>query len=132
MKHGKTIMFGLIFSITAITEAQGAAGQTGTFTSFDAPGAATSTTLRQYMNGTIVQDLNNAGQIVGFFYTDLDNVTHGFLRDRDGSIVAVDDPSAGTYINTSLSIRAGTIANAINTNGATTGVYEDPNGTGNG
>src|SRR3989442_8826186 len=51
-----------------------------TFTTLDPPGAL----------GTLVSDINSAGQIVGWYFDDRSGVLHGFLRNPDGTFVSID------------------------------------------
>ena len=64
--------------------------RTGTFTTFDAPGAGTGPSQGTYPFG-----INAAGAISGW-YVDASDVNHGFVRDRHGAIVEFDVPGAGT------------------------------------
>jgi hypothetical protein len=50
----------------------------GTFTTFEAPGAAKSGNL-----GTFAESINNGGDITGYFYAGANAVLHGFLLVRD-------------------------------------------------
>jgi hypothetical protein len=59
----------------------------GTFTTFDAPGAA--------LIGTIPSSINPAGAITGSYY-DVNFVGHGFLRATNGTLTTFDAPGAGT------------------------------------
>ncbi len=68
---------------------------------------------------TQMTGINNAGWIVGY-WTDLNNVNHGFLN-QAGSLMSIDDPSAGGQY-------PGTWATAINDAGLITGYYSDSNG----
>jgi len=65
----------------------------GTITTFDAPGASL---VRD--SGTVVQAMNPAGQIVGYFYDVTNNIStvHGFLRNADGTFVSLDVPAEWT------------------------------------
>src|SRR5260221_6154981 len=54
-----------------------------TFTTFDVPG----------IRGILVQSINTAGAITGF-YADANYVVHGFLRARDGTLTTFDVPGA--------------------------------------
>jgi hypothetical protein len=63
----------------------------GTFTTFDAPGAGTTT----FPQGTSASNLNPSSAIDGF-YIDASNVAHGYLRARNGVITTFDAPGAGT------------------------------------
>ena len=61
-----------------------------TFTSFDAPGAASGDG-----QGTEPASVNAEGTIAGF-YDDANNVLHSFVRAIDGTIATFDAPDAGT------------------------------------
>jgi len=50
----------------------------GTFTTFDAPGAAKTGNL-----GTFAESINYGGDITGYFYAGANAVLHGFLLVRD-------------------------------------------------
>lgn len=80
---------------------------------FDAPGAGTSASpcLSQ---GTFPYLVNNEGAIGGNFQ-DENNVLHGMLRARDGTITAFDAPGAGT------GLCQGTQGFSINSEGAVVG-----------
>jgi len=82
---------------------------------FEAPGAGTGPG-----QGTIPYGIDSQGTIIGP-YVDADNVNHGFIRARDGTITTFDVPGAGT------SAYQGTVALAINPAGAVTGMYFDAN-----
>src|SRR6266851_3892017 len=58
-------------------------GYAQTFTTFDVPGAA----------GTIPLSINPAGQITGAYF-DANFVDHGFLREKDGTIITFDVPDS--------------------------------------
>jgi len=82
---------------------------------FDAPGAGTGPG-----QGTTPYGIDSQGTIVGP-YVDADNVNHGFVRARDGTITTIDVPGAGTGVG------QGTVALGINPAGAITGMYFDAN-----
>ena len=85
----------------------------GSFTSFDAPGAASGGRSQ----GTFPTGIDPAGEITGTYveYVDGKFVSHGFLRGRDGTITMFDVPgSNGT-----------TTVVAINPAGRITGFYFD-------
>ena len=79
--------------------------------SIDAPGAGRSAFL-----GTTAQDINANGDIAGF-YTDTNNVSHGFLRTSNQTLTVFDAPGAGTagdHGTDSQSINAsGTIVGSV-------------------
>src|SRR5438309_11984406 len=58
-----------------------------TLTSFDVPNGAPFNAV-----STIGYGVNDAGMIVGQ-YVDNSNATHGFLRDRTGPVLKIDDPA---------------------------------------
>ena len=82
---------------------------------FDAPGAGTGPG-----QGTTPYVIDSQGTIVGP-YVDADNVNHGFVRARDGTITTFDVPGAGAGAG------QGTVALGINPTGAITGMYFDAN-----
>ena len=89
----------------------------GQITSFDAPGAGTG----PYPEGTFPWSpliINPNGAIAGW-YTDSDLVSHGFLRERDGSFATFDAPGAGTGAG------QGTFGYAISAGELITGYYYD-------
>jgi hypothetical protein len=71
----------------------------GTITIFDAPGAGSSCIGGPFIfancQGTYATSINDAGEIAGY-YADASGVVHGFLRARDGTLLAFDAPGAGT------------------------------------
>ncbi len=84
-----------------------------TYIYFDAPGAGTG-----FVQGTMPEALNDAGQIAGS-YSDSNSVSHGFLRENDGTITTFDAPGAGTAAN------QGTLSRAINRAGWVAGMVLD-------
>ena len=86
-----------------------------TFTTIDAPGAAT---MSGY--GTSGVGINAAGDIAGYF-TDANGLLQGFVRKSGGSLATIDAPGAGTAPN------LGTLAFAINASGNAGGYYADSN-----
>src|SRR5262249_41389776 len=98
----------------------------GAFTTFDVPGAGTSST-----DGTVPLSINTAGQVTGF-YKGVGGTFHGFLRAATGTITApIDVPGAGTGSGGKISFR-GTLADSINTAGDIAGIYSDTNGADHG
>jgi hypothetical protein len=85
----------------------------GAITNFDDPDAGTGPD-----QGTVTgeKSINPDGEIDGWF-TDQDNVTHGFARAADGSFTTIDPPGAQV-----------TIAGGINPTGVITGYYADASG----
>ena len=77
--------------------------ESGTFTTIDYPGAAT----------TVVWAINNGGDVVGRYVSG--GRTHGFLRTPDGEFTSIDYPGAGF-----------TVAGAINNRGDIVGWYTLP------
>ena len=91
----------------------------GTVTTFDPPGAFTGpypTSAGQENAVTI----NPEGTIAGW-YSDTSNVTHAFVRDKNGVITTIDAPGAGTLAG------QGTVSGGINPKGVITGSYIDAN-----
>ena len=74
--------------IVALFAALPFAAHAQTFIFFDVPGAGGG-----FVQGTFPQTLNDADQIAGF-YNDASDVSHGFLRDSDGTIITFDGPGA--------------------------------------
>jgi hypothetical protein len=91
----------------------------GVIVEFDAPHAGTD--AGQGTFGGWAQCINPSGTIVGY-YLDANNVSHGFVRTRHGTITALDAPGAGTASG------QGTLTWAINVTGAITGTYIDAKG----
>jgi len=85
-------------------------GPAGTFTTFDAPGAA----LVPF-SGTAPTSINPAGTITGS-YIDASSLGHGFLRARDGTFTSF-DPAGSIFTQPA----------AINPAAVITGYYEDAN-----
>jgi hypothetical protein len=86
-----------------------------TFTTFDAPGAGTTSLL-----GTFATSVNSAGEIAGT-YTYGNNVARGFVRAANGTVTLIDAPDAGTGTH------QGTFAISINTEGDVAGMYYGTN-----
>jgi hypothetical protein len=80
---------------------------------FDVLGAGTGA-----YQGTTPQAINPAGAITGY-YTDANNVAHGFLRTPHGKFTTFDAPGAGTGSG------QGTFPPSMNWEGAITGWYLD-------
>lgn len=71
-------------------------------------------------SATFASGINDKGQITGS-YDDAAQVTHGYFRDSDGTLILFDDPDVDeSGIN-------GTSPVAINNNGVIAGVYNDKN-----
>jgi hypothetical protein len=87
----------------------------GKFTTFDAPGAGTSSGQGTGCPSDCSTSLNDEGQITGI-YVDVNFVFHGYLRSQDGKIVTV-DPVGSIF----------TFSSGINDVGAITGYYFDTN-----
>jgi hypothetical protein len=87
----------------------------GKFTTFDAPGAGTSSGQGTGCPSDCPTSLNDEGQITGN-YIDANFVFHGYLRSQDGKIVTV-DPVGSIF----------TFSSGINDLGAITGYYFDTN-----
>jgi hypothetical protein len=80
-----------------------------TFTTFDAPGAATGSGF-----GTLASGINPEGVITGF-YTPVSGGNRSFLRARDGTITTFNAPGALSQVT----------FNSINPAGTITGLYVD-------
>jgi len=80
MVHNVTRSLILMTILATLPDAAQAAGYT--FTTIDVPGASL----------TYAYDINNVGQIVGFY--DDDSGDHGFLRDPTGRVTTIDGPEA--------------------------------------
>lgn len=83
----------------------------GTFTEFDAPGAAGS--------GTIADRINSKGSIFGD-YTDSSNVFHAYIRDPGGTFKEFETADAGTGYHQGTAGEGG-----INRHGTVAAVYVD-------
>ena len=83
----------------------------GTFITFDAPGA---------IGGTEPTSINNFGFITGSYFDNVGSGSHGFVRTREGTFVSFDVPGA---VN-------GTFPSGINNFGFITGSYGDNLGSG--
>jgi hypothetical protein len=87
---------------------------TGTFTSFDVPGAVIYTNV--FSVGPTGSSLNPSGVATGGYF-DANGLEHGFVRDGRGAITTFDPPGA---VN-------GTVPLSINAVGEVTGYYFDVN-----
>lgn len=85
----------------------------GAITIFDAPAAGTG----PYPQGTFAYSINSKDTTAGI-YTDSSNVTHGFVREKNGNITTIDP--AGS-IETEIGITA------LNESGEITGYFLDAN-----
>jgi hypothetical protein len=115
----KTKALFLIFAVLACAAVSRGARQP-TFTTFDAPGAGT--TPEQ---GTLAYGINPQGAITGFTRGS-DDVRHGFLRNRDGTMIGFDAPGSGAEDF------LGTRAYAMNPGGIIGGYYLDTEGAAHG
>jgi hypothetical protein len=91
----------------------------GEIVTFDAPNVGYGTPAVSYGLGTIPTDINNEGDIVGY-YTDAAGAYHGFVRSARGKFRIIDDPG-------STSSPPATIAQAINDWGVVVGFWFDSN-----
>jgi hypothetical protein len=104
----------------------------GPFTTFDAPGAAGSSSgiTKKVLccGGTFALNIDAAGDVVGL-YTDANAIGHGFLRTAaSGKFTApIDAPGAST-----TTFFPGTLAAVINSSGVLVGDFEDNSGAGHG
>jgi hypothetical protein len=83
----------------------------GTFTTFDAPGASPTAAFGY---GTVPESINDTGAVTGH-YADTNGTKHGFLLSPDGKFTTFDAPGADTA----------TLPKSINAGGAITGHYVD-------
>lgn len=107
----------IFIGVCAVVPAQSQEKE-ATFATFEAPGAGTGSG-----QGTRTQTINPAGEIAGW-YSDANNVIHGFVRDPDGSFNTFEAPGAST------GAYQGTYASDINPKGETTGSYYDASNVG--
>lgn len=84
------------------------------FTTVDAPGAGTTADM-----GTIPQEINQSGDIVGYLY-DSKGIVHGFVRDSAGTFTVFEAPGA-----TTTKCCLGTFAQSINSSGTVVGYFVD-------
>jgi hypothetical protein len=100
----------------------------GRITSFDVDGAGIGFAQGTYT--TSISGINAAGEIAGV-YVDANDVQHGFLRTRYGSITKFDAPGAspgpGSPGCIANAVCPGTISGAINAEGTIAGFYLDTN-----
>ena len=96
MKHVSALTLALFIAACAAARAQEIEGK---YANFTVPGAATSISAGSYLiPGTMVQDMNDAGEIVGYYTANSSVPTRGFKRDPNGVITLLDDPGAGTAV----------------------------------
>jgi hypothetical protein len=98
----------------------------GTITTFDVPAASTAAFLGTVFTAAVI---NDEGVIAGN-YADANGVSHGFVRQRDGTITTFDAPGAGTC--PASGAMNGTFPLGINAPGAITGYYLDASCVGHG
>ena len=131
MKSSKRVALGFFVFATAIVWGQEPARHAGTFVLIDMPGAVTSNPSGSYsLVGTTVTGLNDSGQVIGHYNAASTGETHGFLRERDGRIVPIDDPAV-IYVNAPSAVQ-GTTPNALNDAGTIVGSYQNVYGSENG
>ncbi|MGO8734754.1 MAG: chitobiase/beta-hexosaminidase C-terminal domain-containing protein [Terriglobia bacterium] len=106
------LCFCLILAVATPARSQ---GSVGTFTVFDAPGAATTV-----LAGTAGITINAAGDVTGIYF-DANHVAHGFVRTAAGAMTTFDAPDAGTGLT------QGTVPISINAADVVTGEYFDIN-----
>jgi probable HAF family extracellular repeat protein len=92
----------------------------GTFTTFEAPGAGTSSNQGTGCPSDCPTSLNDFGAIMGT-YIDTNYVLHGYLRSPNGNIATV-DPVGSNF----------TWSSGLNDRGVVTGYYIDTDGVGHG
>jgi probable HAF family extracellular repeat protein len=96
----------------------------GQYTSFDDPNAGTVANLNTgFFPGTDAVDVNNRGQVVGF-YIDANNVEHSFLL-SGGQFTTIDPPGAANIPGPSFTNVDQ--ASHINDHGQIVGGYTDAN-----
>jgi hypothetical protein len=88
----------------------------GTFLTFDAPGAGTGAFQGTFAPGIIPNGFNDRGDVAGQ-YVDANNITHSFIRAKDGSITTFDAPESV----------AGSFADGISNCGAAVGAANGAN-----
>lgn len=119
MKHVFALTLVPFLAVPASTSAQGAK-----YENFSIPGALTAPLAGSYaLPGTFVQDLNDAGQVVGYYTANSSVPTRGFERSANGKIDLLDDPGAGTPVDGGASTAAGTTPDAINASGVIVGSF---------
>ena len=90
--------------------------RTGAFTTFDAPDAGN---VPGSLQGTYPFGINPNGAIMGW-YVDVENVNHGFVRDKHGALIEFDVPGAG------MGPGQGPNVYSIAPNGTVAGFFLDP------
>jgi hypothetical protein len=88
----------------------------GAFTTFDAPHAGN---VPGSLQGTYPFGINPNGAITGW-YVDVENVNHGFVRDKHGALIEFDVPGAGTGPGQGPNVYS------IAPNGTVAGFFLDP------
>jgi hypothetical protein len=97
----------------------------GKFTSFEAPGA--DTTPNDF-NGTNPNAINDAGAIAGVF-SDVNSVSHGFLRSPEGRMTTFDPPGSIATIPIALNLESTVVGFYVNETGEFAGFLRRPDGT---
>jgi uncharacterized repeat protein (TIGR03803 family) len=113
----------------------------GSYTSFDAPGAAANSRTGCSGDGggicknfgTFPASINTEGDIAGF-YSDANNVVHGFVRAAGGTFTTFDVPGANPATSSSSAFNPiyHGFGVSINDTGAIAGAYLDADGVGHG
>lgn len=95
----------------------------GTMSSFDAPGAGSSST-----DGTVPLSIASTGNITGY-YKDAGGTFHGFIRAASNGVItaSIDAPGASSGPSGKISF-TGTLPTSIDTAGDIAGIYADSNG----
>ncbi|HEX4159314.1 MAG TPA: hypothetical protein VHY79_12645 [Rhizomicrobium sp.] len=123
--HGKGIGFEDGTYPYSINDSGEAAGITADGKSFIyASGAVTTYSIKGAI-ATAGWSINRSGKIAGY-YNDNADVSHGFVREADGTISKFNDSLAGN------GNYQGTLARAISNQGEITGYYVDPGGEAHG
>lgn len=118
-----SVALALVLSL-AVQHNATAQNNSGKYTNFSIPGAMTAPVPGFYqLPGTIVEDLNDSGQIIGFYTSESSVSTRGFERSPSGKITLLDDPGAGTPVNGGALTYAGTTPYAINSHGIIVGSF---------
>ena len=120
-KH--SLIFAFVLSLICLPGAP-AQNSNGKFINFSIPGALTAPVAGFYqLPGTIVQDLNDSGQLIGYYTTESSASTRGFFRSSNGKFTLIDDPGAGTPVSGGPLTDAGTVPYAINNLGSIVGSF---------
>jgi uncharacterized membrane protein len=121
MKYSLALV--LVFSLAVQHDAT-AQNNSGKYVNFSVPGATTTPAPGFYqLPGTFVKDLNDSGQIIGYYTSESSVPIRGFERSPSGKFTLLDDPGAGTPVSGGALTYAGTTPYAINSNGVIVGSF---------